>query len=181
MLKRMPIRPKTGTSRQISRSKRSSKCSFQEATRPSQTELTTVSPWCSPWTVVMDAWSCVMGRTTVRPLCSRNSSSSFAAVQLLARFSILSYYFVLKRGVYLALLRGRIHRKTLFHSQKLHWRRRRKKSSGEAKAAFLVANRKIGTQALHKLSYLICFLSFSSILVRIFWILFGLLVSIMCE
>jgi len=39
-------------------------------------------------------------------------------------------------------------------------RRRRQKKSGEAKAAFLVANRKISTEALHKLSYLLCFLSF---------------------
>jgi len=30
--------------------------------------------------------------------------------------------------------------KSLFHSQKLHGRRRRKKNIGEAKAAFLVAN-----------------------------------------
>jgi len=84
-------------------------------------ELTTVCPWYPPRTVVRDARLCVWG---ARP-CSQNSSSSFAIVRFPVRFSVLSCYFVRKMGVYLALLRGRICSKTLFHSQKLHWRSRR--------------------------------------------------------
>jgi len=145
--------------RQISRSKRSSKHIVQEATRPGRTELTTDRG--EGRTVVCPG---AHGRASSAPFFF---SSSFAAVHFPARFSVLSCYFVLKRGVYLALLMGWIHRKLSFILKKLHWRRRRKKKSVEAKAVFLVANWKIGTQALHKLSYLLCFLSFSSIIGRI--------------
>ena len=85
----------------------------------------------------------------------------------LRTFSMWAAVLALKGGCIWPIGWGEFVAKTLFHSQKLHWRRRRKKKIGEAKAAFLVANRNIGTQALHKLSYLRCFLSFSSILVRI--------------
>ena len=167
MLKRKPIRPK------IRRSKANPEVQKKLKTQRSRSNETgTDRAWHGlPVVLTMDRGEgrtvACLGRTALRPLCSQNSSSSFATVRFPARFSVLSCYFVLKRGVYLAFMRSRIHRKTLFHSQKLHWRRRRKKKSGEAKAAFLVANRKIGTQALHKLSYLLCFLLFSSILVRI--------------
>ena len=50
-------------------------------------------------------------RTAVHPLCSQNSSSFFTTVWFPTRFSVLSCYFVLTMGVFLALLRGRIHKK----------------------------------------------------------------------
>jgi len=84
------IGPKQEDPRQIPWTKRNSKRSIREATEPQWPEDTMVC------------------------LCSRNFSSSFAAVQFPACFSVLSCYFVLKRGVYLALLMDRIHRKLSF-------------------------------------------------------------------
>jgi len=156
MLKRKPVRPKTR------RSKANLEVQKKLTTPRSRSDETRPDRAYHGLPVVLTT-DCGEGRM-VSPKILRLLSRLFGFLHV---FSILRCCFVLKKGVYLALLRGRIHSKTLFHSQKLHWRRRRKKKRGEANAAFLVANWKIGTQALHKLSYLLLFLSFSSILVRI--------------
>jgi len=113
MLKRKPIRPKTGRSKANPGVQKKLKMqrSSSDETAPDRAHHGL------PMALTTD---CGEGRTAVRPLCSQNSSSSFATVRFPAHFSVLSCYFVLKRVVYLALLRGRIHSKTLFHSQKLH-------------------------------------------------------------
>ena len=106
--------------------KKSTKHSIQEATEPQQPEATTGSSWCTPQPTVVGAWSYCLGRTTVRPSCSRAVSLFFAAVRFPARFSDLNRYFVLKRGMHLAYLGCRIYSlDSLYLTPKLHWRRRK--------------------------------------------------------
>ena len=61
------------------------------------------------------------------------SSSSFAAVQFLARFSVLSCYLVLKKRVYLALLRGRIRSKLSLSLSKTPLKKKMVKEEGSSK------------------------------------------------
>jgi len=120
MLKRKPIRPK------IERSKVNPEVQKKLKTQHSRSDETGPDRAHYGLPVVLTTYR-GEGRTVVRlghmvvhPLCSQNSLSSFVTIRFPARFLILSCCFVLKGGVYLALLRGRIHSKTLFHSQKLH-------------------------------------------------------------
>jgi len=83
MLKRKPIRPKTGRSKEVQK-KLKTQCSRSDETGPDR--ATTVYQWCSPRTVPG-----AHGHASPAPFFF---SSSFAAVQFPARFSVLSCYFV---------------------------------------------------------------------------------------
>jgi len=113
MLKRKPIRPKTG------RSKANPEVQKKLKMQRSRSDETGLDRAHHGLPVVFSTdrgegrTTVRLGRTTVRPLLPLFFLSSFVIVQFPARFLVLSSYFVLKRGVYLALLRG-IHRKLSF-------------------------------------------------------------------
>ena len=107
--KTSPIGPKEEDPMHIPRSKRSSKSSVREASRPDPAGATTGRSWCSPQPVVVDARPCCLGRT-VRPLAP-NFWFFFVAFRFPAQLFDFYWCFDFKRGVYLALMRGRIYSK----------------------------------------------------------------------
>ena len=158
MLKRKPIRPKTGRSKANPEVQKKLK---MQRSRSVETEPGR-SHHGQP---VVFTTARGGGCTTVRSPCPQFSIflRGFSTSCATFRFLLM---LCLKRGVYLALLRGKIHSKTLFHSQKLHEEVEGRRRGIKQKATYW--RRIERSTSKHCISFLFSCSSFNfSILVRI--------------